>query len=379
MRTLRVRRTVAIAGAGLCVATGTVPAAYAAPLSSPTWRISKILNMKYYADLLTLTATGRHDAWTFGQNSSGKTVALHWNGVTWTAGHVPGAFARPGFVSATSPGNVWVGGSECGGGPPGPSVTAAYVARYNGRTWTTNRWTTTAYCGAALVTTGQKNGWLLGNNQALHFTGKYWHKVSIGLGQVIAATAVSANDIWTVGGRFNAFHESRSKVFFTHYNGHAWHEVSLPAITLPKYGYVYPSDIEAASASNIWAAATIEPAASHSFLMHWNGRKWRAIALPATPDQLLQVTPDGNGGVWAVMFQSIDGEYEFAHYRNGHWSFDAVPTNGLAGILPDSATFDVYAISRIPGTRLMLGTGDAFYSTAKNPNARDSLIFSYGP
>ncbi len=378
MMTLRVRRTVAIAGAALCVAAGSVPAASAAPSSLPTWRISKILNEKYDADLLTLTATGRHDAWTFGQNAAGKTAALHWNGVTWAAAHVPGAFTRPGFVSATSPRNLWVGGSECYGGPPGTSVTATYVARYNGHAWTTTRWKTAAYCGAALVTTGPKNGWLLGNNQARHFTGKYWHKVSIGLGQVISATAVSANDIWTIGGRFNALHLARSKAFFTHYNGHAWRAIALPAITLPKYGYIYPLDIEAANANDIWAAVTVQPAGAHSFLLHWNGSKWRAIPLPLTPYQLLQVTPDGNGGVWAIMFQSIDGDYQFAHFVNGHWSFDLVPTSGLPGLVPGSATFDVYSLSRLPGTRSTLASGDVFYSTAKNPNVRDSLIFSYG-
>jgi len=371
---------VALAGAALCVTAAGVPAAQAAAASPPpAWRISKILNMKDYADLLTLRATGRHDAWTFGQTNSGEPVALHWNGATWTGSHVPGAFIRPGFVSATSPANVWVGGSECTGGPPGPDVTATYVARYNGRKWTTARWKTTAYCGAALVTTGPENGWLLGNSQALHFTGKHWRKVSIpNLGQVIAATAVSPSDIWTVGGRFNALHLSRSKVFFTHYNGHAWRDVPLPAIKLPKYGYINPYDIEAASANSIWAAATVYPAASHSFLLHWNGSKWQSIPLPATPDQLLQVTPDGDGGVWAIMFQSVDGEYQFAHYANGHWSFDAVPTSGLAGLVPGSATFDVYSIARIPGTQSMLATGDVFYSTAKNPNVRDSLIFSFG-
>ncbi len=335
--------------------------------------------MKDYADLLTLVVTSKHDAWTFGQNASGKSVALRWNGVGWTGARVPGAFTRVGFVSATGPRNVWAGGSECTGGPPGPDVTATYVARFNGHAWTTKRWKTTAYCGAALVTSGPRNGWLLGNNQALHFTGRQWHTVSIGLGQPVAATAVSATDIWTIGGVFNALHLARSKAFFTHYNGRAWHKVALPAIKLPKYGYIYPYDIQAASANSIWAAVTVEPAASHSYLLHWNGHQWRSIPLPATPYQLLQVTPDGNGGVWAIMFPTVSGQYQFAHYASGHWSYDAIPTNGLTGLLPGSASFDIYAISRIPGTRSMLASGDVFYATAKNSNARNSLIFSYGP
>src|SRR5258708_34113419 len=100
-------------------------------------------------------------------------------GVTWTTAHVAGAFTRPGFVSAKSPRNVWVGGSECGGGPPGPSVTAADLARYNGHTWTTTRCKTTAYCKAALLTPGPKTGGLLGTHQPPPFPAKQWRNVAI--------------------------------------------------------------------------------------------------------------------------------------------------------------------------------------------------------
>jgi hypothetical protein len=359
-----------------------MPAAQAAPVSArPHWSIASILSDKNYNTLLTLAAVGKHDAWSFGQTSgTGRPVAAHWDGSAWTRSRIPGAFTRPGFVSATGPTNVWAGGSECGGGPPGPNVTAAYVARYNGQIWTTTRWKTTAFCGAALVTTGSRNGWLLGNNEALHFTGKHWQKVKLpNLGQVIAATAVSAHDIWTVGGRFNALHLSRSKAFFTHYNGHAWLTVPLPSIKLPKHGYIYPFDIEAASANSIWATVTVEPAAVHSYLLHWTAGKWHSIALPDTPDQLLQVTPDGAGGVWTTMFQSVNGAYTFAHYSRGAWAFDAVPTAGLTGLIPGSETFDVYALARIPGTRSMLATGDVFYATAANSSVAKTLVFRYDP
>lgn len=129
----------------------------------------------------------------------------------------------------------------------------------------------------------------------MHFTGRRWRKVSLPttLGVATAATAVSARDIWTVSGRFNALHLSRSKVFFTHYNGRAWRIVAMPKINLPKNGYLYPHDITAAAANNIWASVTVEPAAVHSFLLHWNGRSWKSIPLPATPEELIQLTPDG--------------------------------------------------------------------------------------
>jgi hypothetical protein len=391
-------RALALAGSAACMAAapGTPPpppavparpvlaAALVAPATRtapppPRWSIARILSEKHYDTLLTLAAVSSHDAWAFGRTSSGRPIAVHWNGSAWTGSRIPGAFAPPGFISATGPGNVWAGGSECTSGPAGTSVTATYVARYNGRTWATRKWTTTAFCAAALVTTGPKNGWLLGDNRAVHFTGKLWHKISLpDLGQVIAATAVSPSDIWAIGGRFNALHLSQSKAFFTHYDGHVWRTVPLPRIKLPKHGYIYPDAVAAASAGSIWAAATIYPAAVHSFLLHFTGKRWRAIPLPK-PAQLLQVAPDGSGGVWAIMFRAASGDYTFAHYSRGAWKYDAVPTAGLPGLVPGSASFDVYALARIPGSTSMLASGDVFYSNTKNASVMDSLIFRYGP
>lgn len=350
--------------------------------TSPSWQIKKILNAKYDSNLLNLTAPSTHDAWAFGDGVGGRPIAVHWTGGTsWRSSTIPGAFTRVGYVSSTSPDNVWAGGSECSGGAPGiKSVTAAYVARFNGHKWSTTRFNTSAYCGAAMVTTGPSNGWLLGTNRAEHFTGKRWTKVSLPkLGSVISATAVSAHNIWTVGGRFNALHLARSTAFFTHYNGHVWRTVGLPFIKLPTHGYIYPYDIVAVGAKNIWAAVTVFPAGAQSILLHWNGIKWRKTAVPVTPDQVLQLTPDGHGGVWAIMFQSVTGGYQFAHYAAGHWTYDQVPTNGLPGVTPTSATFDVYSISLIPGTRTVLGSGDVFYTDANNVNHQDSLIFQYKP
>lgn len=101
--------------------------------------------------------------------------------------------------------------------------------------------------------------------------------------------------------------------------------------------------------------------------------------MPAKPAQLVQVAPDGSGGVWAIMFRPANGEYAFAHYARGAWKYDAVPTAGLPGLMAGSASFDVYALAHIPGSTSMVASGDVFYSNAKNASIMDSLIFRYGP
>jgi hypothetical protein len=387
MMAFRARPVLAVAGSMLCVAAtvgaSAAPAQASASASAPGWRITKILNPKYDSNLLNVIAPSTHDTWAFGDGAGGRPIGAHWTGGTaWPNSAIPGAFTRVGYVSSTSPDNVWAGGSECSGGGPGiKSVTATYVARFNGHKWSSTRFNTAAYCGGSMVTTSPSNGWLLGTNQAEHFTGRHWTKVSLPkLGSVISATAVSAHDIWAAGGRFNALHLARSTAFFTHYNGHVWRTVGFPAIKLPKNGYLYPYDIAAASANNIWAAVTVFPAGAQSFLLHWNGSKWQKIPLPVTPYQLLQLTPDGHGGVWAIMFQSQNGDYQFAHYAAGHWTYDQIPTNGLpSGVTPTSASFDVYSIALIPGTRDVVGSGDVFYTGTNNVSHEESLIFQYTP
>jgi hypothetical protein len=385
MMTIPARRTLIAAGSVLCAAVtviaGVTSAQASRSASQPNWQITKILNAKYDSNLLNLTAPSAHDTWAFGDGAGARPIALNWTGGTsWRTSSIPGAFTRVGYVSSTSTDNVWAGGSECTGGPGIKPVTAAYVARFNGRQWSTARFNTAAYCGAAMVTTGPSNGWLLGTNQAEHFTGRHWTKVSLPkLGTVISATAVSSRDIWTIGGRFNALNLAKSTAFFTHYNGSVWQTVGLPSIKLPKGGYIYPYDIAAAGAKSIWAAVTIFPAGAQSILLHWNGIWWQKIPVPVTPYQLLRLTPDGHGGVWAIMFQSLSGAYQFAHYTAGQWTYDQVPTNGLPGVTSTSALFDVYSIALIPGTRTVLGSGDVFYTDSSNVSHEDSLIFKYTP
>ena len=316
-----VLRALALAGSAACVAAAAAacrgpggarsPGGRSPPETAsqhPRWSIAKILNEKDYDTLLTLTAVGRHDAWAFGQTSSGRAVAVHWNGSAWTGSRIPGAFAPAGIHLCYRACNVWAGGSECTGGPPGTSVTATYVARYNGRTWTTRKWTTAAFCGAALVTTGPKNGWLLGNNRALHFTGKRWHKISLpDLGQVIAATAVSSGDIWTIGGRFNALHLSRSKAFFTHYDGHVWRTVAAAAhqaaeawLHLPVRRGGGQRAEHLGGGHHLPGSGALVPAALHGQEMA--GHTAACQARPAAAGR----NRTAAGGVWAIMFQPAE-------------------------------------------------------------------------
>ena len=84
------------------------------------------------------------DAWAVGGTSwfsPNQTLAEHWNGKTWTQARTPsppggGAFNA---VAATSPDNAWAVG-QAGPGPGIPSATTPLIERWNGKTWTIQRY-----------------------------------------------------------------------------------------------------------------------------------------------------------------------------------------------------------------------------------------------
>jgi hypothetical protein len=233
----------------------------------------------------------------------------------------------------------------------------------------------------ARVTTSPGNTWLLGNGQARHFTGSSWQHESIpALGQTVSVTAASADDIWALSVPDKGAQPSRPGVFFVHYDGRAWQRVALPAIRLPKHESLSPANIWAVSAHSVWAAVTADFGGSRprSYLLHFDGRRWRSIALPVGREELIQIAPDGGDGVWAIMARPVTTTYAFAHYRNGKWSYDRLPTAGLPGGVSSIAADGAYALTDVPGTRWMLATGGIVYSSAAGKSLGYTEIFRYG-
>jgi hypothetical protein len=211
-------------------ATSAAPAAAAA---AATWHAAKLLNISHFRNLIGLTATGASDAWAFGDGARHSAV-LHWNGSTWTGSTLPGAFARPENTSSTGPKNVWASGERCNQGPPSPPGFSAYVSRWNGQAWATTKFTNMRFCAGRVVTVGPREGWLFGfysntsSALALHFTGGRWRLSTLGnVGQILAATAVSARDVWAFAS--GSHHRSVA----VRWNGRAWRIVALPNLHLP--------------------------------------------------------------------------------------------------------------------------------------------------
>jgi hypothetical protein len=368
---------ITLTAAVLCALAGVlVPRAQAAP--PPGWRIFTLFSARPYADLLTMTATWASNAWAFGDSAGpgSPPVALRWNGKTWTASRPFGNVTRPFYVSSTGGNNIWVTGQDCTNG-------ASYVSAWNGSRWHTTMFRNAPFpfCQAPVVTTGQSNGWIFAksavNTQARHFNGKTWRTVTIGkFGAVLAASAVSAGDIWLLT------ETAATKMLVVHYNGRTWTSVRLPAVSLPTGEKPYAADIEAASGANVWAAAElikngqVTSGPETSLLLHWDGRTWHWITVPFD-DIALHVAPD-TGSVWVVA-QTVVATgtgWDFLRWTPGnHWTRVPAPAAGIPG---DSAAYELYTLTHIPHTHSFWASADADYavgSTAK----QSAVIFKYGP
>jgi hypothetical protein len=378
----------ALAGAGLCALAGAIaPQAQASPAaSSPyNWHVAKVFGGQPYANLLSMTAISAKDAWLFGDGAKGRDVALHFNGSTWTPSYPFGSLPRPQSASATAAGNIWVAGG-C------TSSLDNYVARYNGRKWTTDlikpaTARDATFCDATVVTTGPASGWLFGRGgaalnatKALHFRGGKWVRVTIGnFGTVLAASAVSASDIYLVT------YTPADKMLVVRYNGKTWKAVSVPAAPAPKGAHPYPDEIITPGSGNVWIATDLVQTGSDgggyqinaSRLLHYDGAKWTWVTVPGT-DNAYNIAYDA-GIVWVAGQQSLPGPgtgWDFQSWNGRKWADVAAPSAGIPGT---GVSYEIYNLVRIPGTHSFWADGDASYSSPSSQQEQAAVVFKYGP
>jgi hypothetical protein len=362
-------------GSALCLVVITGTAATAGAGKAPSWRVAHVFAGQPLADLLAVTATQPGDAWAFGDGKNARPAAVHWNGKSWTISYLPHATDRPQEVSETGRTNVWAAGGICG-----QVSTTPYVSRWNGRTWRTTLFPK-APCGAsAVVTTGPSDGWLFNEESgsptvALHFTGKTWNKVALGrVGAVLSASAVSRTNVWA------ATYTLRDQLLVVHWNGRSWRTVAIPAAPVRRADHVYPIQFVTPGANNLWLTTNVvnnnQEVPGLSLVLHRDGSGWHWIKV-AFSDQVLNAAPDGRGGLWAnALTNSPSTIYDFVHYSDGKWTRQSVPT---AGIPPVVGTEDVFSLALIPGTQMVWASGDAFWDPTPTTSASASVMFKYVP
>ncbi len=342
-------------------------AAHAAqPPQVPGWHIARVSNYGDRASLTAVVAVGPADAWAGGLVDNAGTHAFlqRWNGRTWNRASLPASIRRisPGQVTglaASSASNVW---AFISGHP-------AAVARFDGKTWRIIR----QWPGEAFSITGETFGprdvWMFGGigpqtAGTWHYDGHAWTRPKMPL-TAFDVSRVSARDEWAIGDRLTKKGGYLGGV--ERWNGHSWAVVPTGRLIPPDTATRSTAlgQVLAQSARSVWVTGTTYTGGFQhlrSFVLHWNGRKWRRVSGQA--DVSIGAAAIGGSGLWAVTQHArladqsyIDPAPGLALYTPRHRVALATPSH-------PGRSLEINGIADIPGTHSAWAVGDYFTDTA---------------
>jgi hypothetical protein len=267
--------------------------------TSTTWSVAQTNTLPGEDGIKTISVAPTGSTWAAGyQSSSGTKVPLvqHLLGGTWTTVKSPSStLGELSALSASSSKNVWTFGTT----DPG-----TFAARWNGTSWTRSTMSTGHYYIQDASALSASDVWAVGGDQtktSFHWTGSSWKKITLPA-PARAVAGVSSTHVYA-GGTYNG------QPAVMHWTGSAWKLAATPKFTLPEpdaMGVI--DDIYAPSASNVWAAGGVDwscgedgdDTCTQPVLLHWNGKKWSSQTFPEGYGAFNQVTGDGGLGVWLL-------------------------------------------------------------------------------
>lgn len=254
------------------------------------------------------------DAWAVGDRfvdggASVRTLALHWDGVTWSAVPTPhfGYHSTLAAVSGTSADDVWAVGSFTAKTPRVPDRTLAL--HWDGISW--QRFATSS-------PGGHRDSWLYG------------------------VTALAPDDVWTVGA-YDEREFDRNQTLAEHWDGSRWTREHMGNPGSGDRDVLYAISgtagdrVVAVGAHQIKGSSTFKP-----LVEAWDGSAWRHVFVRHCGLYLplfYAVSAVEDGGVWAAGVKGFSGP----GYHAATCSWDGVSWTAHK--------------SRSPGHRNVNGTG----------------------
>src|SRR5207248_9741641 len=117
-------------------------------------------------------------------------------------------------------------------------------------------------------------------------------------------SAIGAGDIWAVGTRSldSAPSNPHTNGLVEHWTGGAWHVIPTPRSSSHNFTL---HAVAAVSRTDVWAAGDdtdLSTGRDHVLVEHWNGTRWRVVAVPrpSGPDNFLTGITAFGRRVWAV-------------------------------------------------------------------------------
>jgi hypothetical protein len=268
-------------------------------------------------------ARSSSDAWAVGyyvgeQDEIGRTLALHWDGTTWSIVPTPNPPFMAGQdqamlsdVLALGPDDVWAVGSVFVE-DAAPSM-SALAMHWNGTGWTI---VPTAELGdspgqlfAVARVPGFETFWAVGlSNSALieaNRSGSWAQIAAPGAAGLHDVTALAWDDVWAVGDSLGD-----GSALILHRSGKRWQVV--PTVPSPAGAGAYLSAVSPVSATDIWAVGHMRPAGfaptDRALMEHWDGSEWLIVPSP---------TADANGRLTDIRMRASGWGWTVGHTGNG--------------------------------------------------------------
>lgn len=305
-----------------------------------TWRLVPSPNVGTGSNrLYSVAALSSNDVWavgaysdTAGAGSTDRVLILHWNGVEWKIVQSPepqgSTSSRLSAVAGVSKNDVWAVGSY---GLPSKEPQLSPPGRTLIQHWDGTRWRIVASPSpgdsnslADLAVVSKNDIWTVGGYEeedvefigagktlTLHWNGTRWTHVpspnpQTWISALSGVAAMSANDIWAVGGDNGGEHVDPLTM---RWDGKQWSIVPSPPSTSHNGGSIVAA--EAIATNEVWAVGsdTWTP-----FGLRWNGNSWEGTTIPTQNRDgtylsawLSAIEANSPGDIWAVGGSGVPG------------------------------------------------------------------------
>jgi len=226
-----------------------------------------------------------------------------------------------GSLSADSENDIWA-----------TALTNSVALHFNGSTWTKSAMAKASRVNKVAVISST-SVWAVGQgtndkfSQIQHFNGSVWSVVSsphFTNGESLNSLKVVApNNIFAVGVSLDGLKDRIPLV--EHFDGSKWSVVVVPNIIGGEL-----TDIAAISPSDIWAVGAVGGTTPAALTLHFNGQLWSRV--PAANASLLGVTALSTNNVWAAGAQLVRGPL-IEHWNGTAWKVVASPNIGTSAVL----------------------------------------------
>ncbi|WP_327046538.1 hypothetical protein OG320_01130 [Microbispora sp. NBC_01189] len=345
---------------------------------SGPWRLRLVADYGVFDLVSCVVATAPGSAWAFGTDGRwrGRLVALRWDGTRWTR-YAWDRRADPVAAAASGPDDVWLLLREAHRGQ---------VLHWDGVRWAPVGGGASFF---RLGSAGRGRAWALnGRESAVWLSdGGPWRRVpgpGAGIPQVLSVSA---------SGTYWAINDDRRRqglrtALYRGAPGGRWQPVAFGG-ALPKdtaENSLQLQGVVAASDADVWAYGTYgtrpdpeehSDLVRHPVAAHWDGRAWRAVAVPNGWRFTDAAVPDGRGGL-RVVVASTTGDEDAVEAETAVLSLTPAGLATPAGPRIPGGRVVLRGLARVPGTHRFWAVGAAF-PAATEMSASTSVIYGWRP